>query len=186
VSVPTPSEHWLDRLAERRGTRRQALKAALAAGAALTLPFMRPGRARAADPHACQTGCNWTAHQHYDSAFNACYVNGSSYFAGYRTWVESAMWGPLVLLGPYAGMYRAYQETMKCADAAMIQQKADQSICQQPGCPGFDPKQKGGPCDTCGASCCPDPSVQGGYSCCTLGCACGGDTGACHSSVDPC
>jgi len=180
--TPPSSEYWLDRIALRL-TRRDALKAMLG-GAALALPLARTGSARAANPNACQQGCNWTTHQAYDSQVTTCGLQGLG--AG----LLAVGYAPLAGLSLFAVGGGAIALQLKvsyhCLDNAMLQQKMDQEQCREPGCPGFDAKAKGGPCDTCTASCCPDPAVVTGYSCCTLGCACNGDTGACHGSTTPC
>lgn len=174
--------HWFDRLAARH-TRREALKVAVA-GAALSIPTLRPAAALAADPNACRQGCNWTAHQSYVSGVDTCQK---------AIGITSAPLGGLSLLfGPLAGvvfvanLHNAIVAGQACNEAGLTQQKADYFDCLQPGCSGFDPKQKGGPCDTCTATCCVDPTVISGYSCCALGCACGNDGGACHSGSNPC
>src|SRR5205085_465475 len=66
----------------------------------------------------------------------------------------------------------------RCAEQANLRTKAQNWDCLQPNCPGFDPKAKGGPCDTCQDVCCPDSQVANGYSCC-LQCSQAG--GCCYS-----
>jgi hypothetical protein len=94
------------------------------------------------------------------------------------------------LAGPVLGFHTTLQfglsSAAACDERALVSQKAALYDCLQPGCNGFDPKQKGGPCDTCTATCCADPTVISGYSCCALGCACGTDAGACHGGGTPC
>jgi hypothetical protein len=182
---PQPSEHWFDRLAVRV-SRRDVLKGGIGlAGAAFGVTALQPRAAFADDPAACRTGCNWTAHQRYEATFDVCNnlaVNDRLPNLG------------LFILGGGLGLVAAvtihaanFAAAISCADRALVQQKADYFDCQQPGCSDFDPKQKGGPCETCTATCCADPTVISGYSCCTLGCACGGtDVGACHSGSTPC
>jgi hypothetical protein len=176
-------EHWFDRLAVRR-TRREVLKGAAGLTGALFGLSAAPAQAAYTDdPNACRTGCNWTAHQTYVTKSGGCFSLG----------VEEAVLSQVVLMGlygflgvtGYSGKLGALAEG-SCNDGALIQQKASLYDCLQPGCNGFDPKQKGGPCDTCTATCCADPTVISGYSCCALGCACGSDTGACHGGGTPC
>ena len=64
-------ERWFDRLAAGHHTRRQALGAAIAGAAALTLPFLRPALARA-DAGTCTKGCLYTIHYDGVAAFTAC------------------------------------------------------------------------------------------------------------------
>jgi hypothetical protein len=180
-------QHWFDRLAVRT-TRRGALKVAALAGAGLALPLSRAETAKAADPHACQQGCNWAAHQRYSSNTNRCDVatgltsGGASGLFGFTP-------GLSFLIIP-AAIRAALAAGDRCYDTALVSEKAAMFDCLQPNCPGFDPKAAGGPCETCTSdvgSCCPDPLVVQGYSCCTLGCACNGDdVGACHGSTTPC
>jgi len=192
--VSSAGDHWFDRLSVRV-SRRDALKAAVAGGAALTFPLRQAAPALAGNPTACQQGCNWAAHQRYDNSSGACVpqaqLASSLYTVGGLT-LGVSLFGvaasPVAAIG--YGIYKAYTVGQQCFDTAMTQQKADMFICLQPNCPGFDPHAKGGPCADCTtvgrASCCPDPAVVSGYSCCTLGCACAGDTGACHGSTTPC
>ncbi len=179
------STHWFDRLASRH-TRREALKAALVGTAALGLPALQAPPAAADDPKACRTGCAWFAHQSYNSAINSCRVPSVTAVAG-----GFARFLFLSTFSPVYGIYRAgryeFRQQDACWEQAAMQQKADYFDCLKPNCNNFDPTQKGGPCDTCTATCCVDPTVISGYSCCALGCACGGtDAGACHGSVTPC
>jgi hypothetical protein len=176
--------HWFDRLAVRL-TRRDALKGAIGlAGAAVVGSAIRPQRAFADDPNACRTGCFWTAHQSYLASVGNCnsiaVTNGVSSFPGiFVLGIPGALASLTGNLGAWVG-------GSKCEDSALTQQKADYWDCTQPGCNNFDPTQPGGPCETCTAKCCADPTVISGYSCCALGCACGSDSGACHSGSSPC
>jgi len=173
--------HWFDRLAARH-TRRDLLRAALVGGATLALPAITPAAAQADDPHACQIGCGWTAHQTYLSRSDTCATVGSA-AAGYFTLQLGAAFGIFNPVGAFTGAVKAGTAVdAKCTELALQLQKGDYYDCLQPDCPGFDPKEKGGPCETCTASCCPDGTVVSGYSCCALGCASGPDDfGACHS-----
>lgn len=178
----TDGGNWFDRLAVR-STRREAFKAAALSGAALALPLALADTARAADPHACQQGCNWTAHQRYLARLEDCHLGAAG--LGFSTWL-----GVGGIFSFNLGLLIEKGAESDCADRTLITQKAAQFDCMKPDCPGFDPKAAGGPCETCTSavgSCCPDPMVVGGYSCCTLGCACSGDdVGACHGSTTPC
>ena len=168
MSSPSSAEHWLDRLASRH-TRRQALKAAVAGSAALTLPLVRPAAARAGDPHACQQGCNWTAHQRYKGRLDACTNQAlGSYLISLGA---GATYGVgIALLAIPNGLFSAIGRQDKCGDQALLEAKATMYDCTQPDCPGFDPSATGGPCDTCTANCCPCSIVQSGYICCIYLC----------------
>ena len=75
----------------------------------------------------------------------------------------SLLFGPLAGVVFVANLHNAIVAGQACNEAGLTQQKADYFDCLQPGCSGFDPKQKGGPCETCTATCCVDPTVIGGY-----------------------
>jgi hypothetical protein len=172
--------HFFDRLAMRH-TRRHALKtAATTAAAALTFPLLRASSARADDPTACRKGCLRVFHDQAPSFSGTCTLKAevaAFFWLGY---------GPALGLGffsaPVAG-YKSGVRLNKCTDRVMAQWKADNYDCLQPGCPGFDPHMKGGPCEFCGAQCCPDQSVDEGYSCCLI-CSSGG--GCCYSVTGMC
>jgi hypothetical protein len=179
-----PSSHWFDRFTVKV-TRRAALKGAVGvAGAAILGSAGRPQKALADDPNACRTGCNWTAHQTALSRIDNCQSVALTAGIGNVS--------PMLLLGAIGGFVTFASNLAffagggRCTDNALIQEKADYWDCAQTGCSNFDPTQKGGPCETCTAKCCADPTVISGYSCCALGCACGSDTGGCHSSSTPC
>jgi hypothetical protein len=156
--------HWLDRLAVRH-TRRHAFKATLAA-AAITLPLVRTGRARAAeDLHACQKGCLYASHRHARGAFEKCQKN-------------APLRGPLIetlFLGQ--GIYGGAKvvalgvAVAACYDTALLYQKERNELCAVNGCPGFNPYDEWGPCKNCatinGCQCCPDPSAPTGYTYCS-------------------
>ncbi len=171
--------HFFDRLAMRH-TRRHALKTAMATGAALVVPFQRASPARADDPSACRKGCLRVFHEQAPSFSAICTLKAevaAFFWLGY---------GPALGLGffsaPVAG-YKAGVRLDKCTDRVMAQWKADNYDCLQPGCPGFDPHMKGGPCEFCGAQCCADQGVPEGYSCCLI-CSSGG--GCCYSVTGMC
>lgn len=181
-------EHWFDRLSARH-TRRGAIKAALAGGAALTLPLTRAAPALASDPHACQKGCRWTANRKYDTAFNAC-----AGVAGATTALNLYGFGLggaiFVIYAPGAGLslLNGFSAANRCSDNAFMQLKAAYYDCTKDGCPGFDPTASGGPCDACAGAngiCCPDQNSQTGYNCCSNpGGCCKAD--GCHSGVTDC
>jgi len=184
--------HWFDRLAVTL-TRRQALKGAAGlAGAALGFAAVRPHAALAAAPNLCETGCRWTA----QTAFYAQTDGSGPCWTAGTVITLFTLPGVLITfgLGDYSTLAGAYnhhkvQNSMACLERAMADQKAAFWDCHFPGCSGFDPKQKGGPCETCTSNvgdCCADPTTVTGYSCCALGCACGSDTGGCHSGSTPC
>ena len=156
------------------------------AGAMVGLSAAPARAAHAADPNACRTGCNWTAHQTCLAALSSC----DSLAATEYGLAQVIFFGLYGLAGVGLGFHPATQFGIaagaRCDEGALINQKAALYDCLQPGCNNFDPKQKGGPCDTCTATCCADPTVISGYSCCALGCACGTDTGACHGGGTPC
>jgi hypothetical protein len=138
-------------------TRRQALRAALAGAAALTLPLgVRAAPARAAGPNDCRKGCDWTVDQRFASNWNGC--------------VNTLASTPLLLL--YAPLLSATQtiNALICRDRTILSHKAGHYDCSQPNCPGFDPKAAGGPCDTCRDSCCPCQASVSGYICCIFPC----------------
>jgi hypothetical protein len=111
-------------------------------------------------------GCIYTAHEQGLRDINACgsgvaYNFASGFFA----------FG-LGFFSAYGTKAADDSRRQSCIDMAVMQSKATGYDCPQPGCPGFDAHAKGGACEFCKSSCCPDQSVDTGYSCCTLGCAC--------------
>lgn len=156
-------EHWFDRLAAPH-TRRQGLKAALAT-AALTLPFLRSGPARAANPnargpHDCQIGCFYASHKQYARQNDTC--QSAAAIGGYQGLV-TVLFG-LIPFG-FAQQGAAAITAVNCHDQALLRQKAMQYDCLQADCPGFDPDGPDGPCEPCAllratgqnCVCCPDP-----------------------------
>lgn len=178
-------QHWFDRLATRR-TRREALKAAfVGSGAMIGVSTLAPATAFADDPTACRVGCNWTAHQVFNSRQPLCAPAAAAATAvpvlaalslGVVFWYDTVKSAQAASDAEYAG----------CVNGLLMFQKGAQYDCLQPGCSNFDPTQKGGPCDTCTGHCCVDPSVVTGYSCCAISCACSGDSGGCHGGASPC
>ncbi|HZQ66607.1 MAG TPA: hypothetical protein VFA66_15430 [Gaiellaceae bacterium] len=170
-------EHWFDRLA----TRRQVLTGALGA-IALALPLVRTAAARAThlgcsaetsnNPHACQTGCFYATHKKFLATSDGC---DAEYDISYGVALPI-----MLLINPDLGALSAWLQLAQytnCLDLAMTRQKAEAFDCMQPGCPGFDPCGKYGPCAVCleGAKCCPAPDDnQLGYVCCAC---CNPDTG---------
>lgn len=156
--------HWFDRLSVAY-TRRQGLKAALAA-AALTLPFARAERATAAHPSSdsCKQGCLWNNYQQYRRRVQAC--NDASARSGYGGMLQllygGGVLGSLVTTGSNGISYTL------CRERALTLGKAGAYDCLWPGCPGFDPDGPGGPCEPCtqtpDCKCCPDPSSPIGYT----------------------
>ncbi len=175
--------NWLDRLAVAH-TRRQTLKAALA-GAAMTLPFARPGPAPAsnpngAGPHDCAKGCQFTSHVHYRSRVATCRQQGISQGAlaeGAALWLN-----PFYGVALQGGNLISY---VRCNEQALLRQKAEGWDCLQPDCPGFDPYAPDGPCWACneaGGKCCPSPQSATGYGCCASSICCDPATGGCKLS----
>jgi hypothetical protein len=151
------SEHWFDRLSTRL-TRRQAVKGALFGAAVLAAPISGARTARADDPGSsqkCFKGCTWMASQLYDSTYAACRSQNP----------EAWSVGPYGGGGPVAKAIR-----QGCADKALLVYKAAWYDCLQPGCSGFDPKQKGGPCDGCQSNCCTCQASDNGFICCIFTC----------------
>ena len=82
MSEPVASEHWLDRLAVRV-TRRTALKAGLAAAAAITVPSLHPSGAHAdITTYPCFDGCRAFEHQEFGRARYRC-VEARNFSSGY-------------------------------------------------------------------------------------------------------
>lgn len=153
-----PTDHWLDRLSTSL-TRRQALKAALA-GASLTLPLGFVRTARAAGPNDCRTGCLYTSGRTFEQAKNRCRLNG---WAGAATFIN-----PLF----YVTALGSLVAEVACLDVALLADKARAWDCYEPGCSGFDPKGKNGPCEhiPAGSKCCVCPNVATGYVPCYSPC----------------
>ena len=131
--------------------------------AALTLPFARTSAAQADDPTACRKGCLRVFHEQAPSFVGKCCSKGllNAYF-----WLG---YGPTLGLGFFSAPVAGYKSGVamdRCLGNSLAQWKLDNYDCVQPGCPGFDPKMKGGPCEFCGAQCCADQSVDEGSSCC--------------------
>jgi hypothetical protein len=154
----------LDDILAGRPTRRQALRAALAA-AALTLPFAaaKVPKARAAGPTDCRKGCLWTAGRDVQTREAAC-VN--RFVVDY---VGSFLSLPFNPLGLQNGVRNLIQ-LESCRDRNVLTSKAAYYDCLQPDCPGFDPKKEGGPCDGCRDNCCPCQASEVGYICCIFLC----------------
>jgi hypothetical protein len=181
------ADHLFDRLAAP-ASRRQVLKAAIG-GIVLALPFDLAAVAHADDGHDCLWGCEWFSFNKTDEAIAACQAPYKSCIAGFKSRVA-----PIPLLGGLSGPVaeaacgRALAaRAARCGERALVEQKARQWDCLQPGCPGFDKDGPGGPCEPCnrvGAPCCPDPNVAQGYSCCAQCCSptgkgCGSGTTDC-------
>jgi hypothetical protein len=187
-------EPLLDRLA-RRLTRREAIRAGAITAAAATLPvsLWRAAPASALpDNSACLKGCQWFAVQTCSNNLQQCADQFNNNYDRLLLGLgaSSLSFGLLAIAGGDVVVQFLDRQVKACEDQAMLQAKADMWNCiSKDACNGFNPNQKGGPCATCTAalgSCCSDPLVAQGYSCCSMGCACGTDTGACHGSVTPC
>lgn len=164
------SEHWLDRLAARR-TRRQVMKAGLLGAAATVLPIgpLRPTPAAAEDFFVgvppCFTGCKAFTHNTFKAAKTTCQEKYES--QGYALGFDFALGG--LFRAAASERYSLYKR-QRCLDTAMLDQKAQLFDCSQANCGGFDPHQKGGPCETCSAYCCTCPHTPEGYICCYYQC----------------
>jgi hypothetical protein len=162
----TPEEHWFDRLGVAY-TRRQGMKAALAA-AALALPF-RPGRAEASHPTSdkCQKGCLYTVDRHYEQRLQTC--NDQLAFGSALGMVET-LYGRLLAATYQTGF--TFINAVHCRNQTLLRKKSESYDCLKPGCPGFNPDAPGGPCEPCEAlrksggdcKCCPDPASPTGYT----------------------
>lgn len=174
MSGASPSEHWLDRLAETRPTRRGFVRTVLA-GAALTLPFARGFPARAAgctkenpanNPWAWRWACLVSSDNQYASAQSNCNKFRTTGDAGIAAYV---------LLSPLSAISLAqvplvkanYERARECLDRAVSDQASrEQQVCLQRFQPGYSPCSPGGPCDTCSYYCCPCAQVSSGAICC--------------------
>jgi hypothetical protein len=163
-------EHWFDRLAQRL-TRREAVKAGIAAAAAFTLPLVRPAGASAeqfvinVDP--CFTGCKAFAHTQFYAAKTSC---TDKYGGAANIGLAGFYYATGGLFGYAAHDALATRSYHSCLDTAMMHQKVSMFDCSQAGCSGFDPRQKGGPCETCSNFCCVCPNIPEGYICCFYQC----------------
>jgi hypothetical protein len=151
-------EHWLDKMAAAP-TRRQALKIALGTAAALVFPVAQSKPADAESGGSCSKGCLWTSYQKLLRAFTVCRVTTVGSFFWLAAW-------PAV--GPF--VTKEFLSGELCFDSAVLGWKASNYDCLQPGCPGFNPKAPGGPCDSCKANCCICSQLEEGYICCFYGC----------------
>lgn len=168
MSAPERSgEHWFDRLASARHTRRHGLKTALAA-AALTLPLARARPAHAAsDTTLCRKGCIYSRQRYTKADLNGCEIK-------YGTHFYSGMAGTL-LFGSFLGVGQAIGGAIarnKCMNRALLSEKYEvEFTCYRPNCPGFDPTSEYGPCQNCpsinGCQCCADPAAPSGYTYCS-------------------
>jgi hypothetical protein len=157
--------HWLDRFAVRL-TRRQALTRAVAGAAALQL--LRPVAAEAASATDCQKGCNWTSHQVADSASSKCLaLTEAKIVVGYSV---APLLGASFLGGLYGGVYRPFSYLDRCMDNVYFMQKDNQARCDNPYCPGFNPRGKSGPCEGVVGYCCPCGTSDNGYIPCVYDC----------------
>lgn len=155
--------HWFDRLAVA-ATRRDAFKIGLA-GAVLAVPFLRPGRASAAeDGGSCQKGCLYSSHREFRADRMKCTTQplGSAL-------AEAMLFGTGIIGA--AKVTALVAAELRCVDYALLTQKRRNGDCADPGCPGFDPEGEWGPCRNCatinGCQCCPDSSAPSGYTYCS-------------------
>ena len=168
MNESSASEHWFDRLATAM-TRRTALKAGLAATAAMALPLWRSPRAAAVinvDP--CTNGCLHFAQQQAGRAAAHCQTKYEQNEPGLVLTGLLFSFSNATLILP--GLFDESQYN-RCLDKTVIASKVAQYDCYQPDCTGFDPKQPGGPCDTCDQNCCTCPGIPNGYICCFYDCA---------------
>jgi hypothetical protein len=173
----SPGEHWLDRIAAPH-TRRQGLRAMLA-GAALTLPLA--AAEPAAGSNSCRRGCNYTSHREYAARFEGCASNQTGLAVGGLA--VGTLLNPLYGLG-MEGL--ALVNLERCRDRALLEHKARQWDCLQPGCAGFNPESEYGPCVNCasinGCQCCPDSTAPTGYTyCSSLSGKCCSASGGCQN-----
>ncbi len=183
MSSSGSQEHWFDRLAAGHHTRRQALGAAIAGAAALTLPFLRPALARA-DAGTCTKGCLYTIHYDGVAAFTAC--DKQSAFSDSEAFTTGYLAAGVGLLAFAAAAYqdkRGAARVLACRESVVLNAKARGYDCLQPNCPGFVPTQPGGPCETCHSQCCLDPRSADGYNCCDI---CSQSGGCCYSVTGMC
>ena len=160
--------HWLDRLAVGL-TRRQALRGAVAGAAgAAAAPLLTPSPAAADASTACQRGCNWTSHQVADAASAKCLaLTEAKIVVGYSV---APLLGISFIGGISAGVYRPFSYLDRCMDKVYFDQKDNQARCDNPYCPGFNPRGKYGPCEGVTTFCCPCGSVDSGYIPCVYDC----------------
>jgi hypothetical protein len=160
------SDHWLDRLAVRL-TRRQTLKAAVAASVALPLVRTRAAKADPPGPGACKKGCYWSSHQYYNSEGGRCLVRANGRFDAALVLFPFTLGLSFTTLGtdPVGNFTR-------CVDNASLSQKQQQLECQQPGCGDFDPRGPYGPCAglSLAYNCCPCGAADQGYIPCVFDC----------------
>jgi hypothetical protein len=181
------TEHWFDRLS-RPHTRRTHLKTALAAGAALTLPFGRLPSARADNGQLCFNYCLTDAADKFAQADDACNRNRDrGYYSGLLTfgWGIGTVTSIWATAGSQAGSFIAYRQCRNNAELANL--KAAQQ-CEKPSC-GDPAKYPGGgrpvgsgppPVD-----CPPEYGVLcGGYCCAHQFQCCGGIQ--CYSATARC
>lgn len=167
MSSQRRTEHWFDRLAMARHTRRHHLKVAVAA-AGLTLPLARARPSQAAiDTSLCQKGCIYSRQRFYKADSLGCTAKYG--VPGFEGLAEA------LLLGSFTGAAKsiaALAANNRCQDRALLAQKYEIELtCHRPYCPGFDPADEWGPCHNCasinGCQCCPDPSAPTGYTYCS-------------------
>lgn len=180
MSAPGEREHWFDRLAASRHTRRHQLKVTLvAAGLAAPLAWARSAQA-AEDSTLCRKGCIYSRQRFYKDDSAGCTAKYG--VPGFLGLAEG------LLLGSFTGAAKSIAglyANNRCQDRALLAQKYEtETTCFRPNCPGFDPADEWGPCRNCasinGCQCCPDPSAPTGYTyCSSLSNYCCGPSGGC-------
>jgi hypothetical protein len=171
VSDAQLGAHWFDRLTAR-ATRRTALKAGVVAAAALVMPFKWPSAA-SADIHTedCFWGCRWFEHKQ----FGVAKANCASLDTNLKTnqgfsLAASIIVLPAGVIANVVGQLASINAYHSCLDTAITNAKVASFDCYGPDCGGFDPKQAGGPCDSCTENCCVCPDIPSGYICCFYSC----------------
>ncbi len=157
-----PTESWFDRLAAKRLTRRQGMRVAAAGAAAAvgaSLPFARSlPTASAANPNDCRKGCVYMANQKYTQEQVEVHLEQISAQTVHT------------LLGPGAFAYALIFNTSfyQALDQCQINHRNRTASCFQPNCPGFNPRESGGPCENCVGEfhCNPCAVEEIGYVCC--------------------
>jgi hypothetical protein len=173
MSEPNASEHWLDRLSVRI-SRRSALKAGLAAAAAISLPSVGPFATSAeADitTYPCFDGCRAFAHQEFGRAKTRCSnyspIDIGTGDVGYTLGLLAV---PFNVVSTFTQILIEDDLYSHCVDKAIAAAKIAAFDCYPRDCSGFDPKQPNGPCDTCSQNCCVCPGIPNGYICCFYAC----------------
>jgi hypothetical protein len=171
MSESRPGEHWFDRLTTRL-SRRSALKAGMLGAAALVLPVAWPAAASAdIITEDCFTGCRWFEHKQFGAAKQACEaLDTTQRVSEGFSLALTVLILPGAVIGNVAGQLTQLGTYQNCLDNAIVNAKVAAFDCYGPACNGFDPKQPGGPCDSCTENCCVCPDIPNGYICCFYAC----------------